>query len=223
MSDIHIRPAGEDDIPVILDLIRALAEYEKARPEEVAVNQAVLRESLFGARPAAEVLLAEADGATAGFALFFHNFSTWQGRRGLYLEDLFVRPAMRGRGLAVRLGGHGEQGAHDRLVGLALGAQYRAVDLEFAHPRYLRDPQHLGDFRAYLTGLSIERILAEQDQVEALALEPKRQGACGCQRIGAGKGAIFKMDRAIDPCRKRFDQCGARLREAADSPPPARG
>jgi GNAT superfamily N-acetyltransferase len=103
MSDIHIRPGVEDDIPVILDLIRGLAEYEKARPEEVPVDEAVLRESLFGARPAAEVLLAEVDGAAAGFALFFHNFSTWQGRRGLYLEDLFVRPAMRGRGIGKAL------------------------------------------------------------------------------------------------------------------------
>ncbi|HMD72047.1 MAG TPA: GNAT family N-acetyltransferase [Bryobacteraceae bacterium] len=103
MSDIHIRPGVEDDIPVILDLIRALAEYEKARPEEVPVDQAVLRESLFGARPAAEVLLAEVDGETVGFALFFHNFSTWQGRRGLYLEDLFVRPEMRGRGIGKAL------------------------------------------------------------------------------------------------------------------------
>ena len=99
MSDIHIRPGAADDIPVILDLIHGLAEYEKARPEEVPVDETVLRESLFGARPAAEALLAEVDGATAGFALFFHNFSTWHGRRGLYLEDLFVRPAMRGRGI----------------------------------------------------------------------------------------------------------------------------
>ena len=99
MSDIHIRPGVADDIPVILDLIHGLAEYEKARPEEVPVDEVVLRESLFGARPAAEALLAEVDGETAGFALFIHNFSTWHGRRGVYLEDLFVRPAMRGRGI----------------------------------------------------------------------------------------------------------------------------
>ena len=99
MSEIHIRPGVADDIPVILDLIHGLAEYEKARPEEVPVDEVVLRESLFGARPAAEALLAEVDGETAGFALFFHNFSTWHGRRGVYLEDLFVRPAMRGRGI----------------------------------------------------------------------------------------------------------------------------
>jgi GNAT superfamily N-acetyltransferase len=103
MSDIHIRPGVEEDVPVILELIRALAEYEKARPEEAPVDEAVLRESLFGARPAAEVLLAEVDAETAGLALFFHNFSTWQGRRGLYLEDLFVRPAMRGRGIGKAL------------------------------------------------------------------------------------------------------------------------
>jgi GNAT superfamily N-acetyltransferase len=103
MSDIHIRPGVEDDIPVILDLIHGLAEYEKARPEEVPVEESVLRESVFGARPAAEALLAEVDGDIAGFALFFHNFSTWHGRRGLYLEDLFVRPAMRGRGIGKAL------------------------------------------------------------------------------------------------------------------------
>src|SRR5271157_988241 len=103
MSDIHIRPGVEDDIPVILALIHGLAEYEKAHPEEVPVDQAVLRQSLFGARPAAEALLAEVEGAAAGFALFFHNFSTWHGQRGLYLEDLFVRPAMRGRGIGKAL------------------------------------------------------------------------------------------------------------------------
>ena len=93
----------EDDIPVILALIHGLAEYEKARPDEAPVDEAVLRESLFGAEPAAEVLLAEVDGESAGLALFFHNFSTWQGRRGLYLEDLFVRPALRGRGVGKAL------------------------------------------------------------------------------------------------------------------------
>lgn len=103
MPGVHIRPAGEGDVPVILSLIRALAEFEKARPEDLPVDEVTLRDSLFGARPAAEVLLAEVDGETAGFALFFHNFSTWQGRHGLYLEDLFVRPGMRGRGIGKAL------------------------------------------------------------------------------------------------------------------------
>ena len=102
MTELTIRPAGEADVPVILELIRGLAEYERA-PDEVVCDDARLRESLFGAKPDAEVLLACMGGAPAGFAVFFHNYSTWWGRRGLYLEDLFVRPAMRGKGIGKAL------------------------------------------------------------------------------------------------------------------------
>ena len=102
----RIRSATPDDVPVILSLIRELAEYERA-PNDVVATEELLQEGLFGAHPAAEVLLGEEDGAPVCFALFFHNFSTWMGRRGLYLEDLFVRPEVRGRGygraLLVRL------------------------------------------------------------------------------------------------------------------------
>ncbi len=103
-----IRPATEADVPLILALIRELAEFERLLHEVVA-DEAGLREQLFGARPAAEVLLAfEADGEPMGFALFFQNFSTFLGRPGIYLEDLYVRPDKRGRGLGrellVRLG-----------------------------------------------------------------------------------------------------------------------
>jgi len=98
MPDFVIRPATEADIPVILELINGLAEYEKATPEEVPANEALLRQSLFGPRPAAEVLIACEGGEAAGFAVFFHNYSTWQARHGIYLEDLFVKPEMRGRG-----------------------------------------------------------------------------------------------------------------------------
>ena len=92
-----IRPATPADIPTILGLIRDLAEYERA-PNDVVATEEGLREVLFGKRPSAEVVLAM-EGATAvGFAVFFHNFSTWLGRPGLYLEDLFVRPDSRGRG-----------------------------------------------------------------------------------------------------------------------------
>jgi GNAT superfamily N-acetyltransferase len=98
MPDFVIRPATEADIPVILELINGLAEYEKAAPEEVPANEALLRQSLFGPRPAAEVLIACEGGEAAGFAVFFHNYSTWQARHGIYLEDLFVKPEMRGRG-----------------------------------------------------------------------------------------------------------------------------
>ena len=92
-----IRDAVEADIPLILSLIRALAVYEKLEHKVVATED-VLRESLFGARPYAETIIAEDDGKPVGFAVFFHNFSTFIGRPGIYLEDLFVNPEARGRG-----------------------------------------------------------------------------------------------------------------------------
>lgn len=100
--EIRIRPAVAADVPLILAYIRELAEYEKLA-HEVTADEAALRDTLFGTAPAAEVLLAEAEGADAGFALFFHNYSTFLGRPGLYLEDLFVRPDFRGRGVGRRL------------------------------------------------------------------------------------------------------------------------
>lgn len=99
---IALRPATPADIPQILDFIAGLAEYEKLAHEAVA-TPALLQEHLFGPRPAAEVVIAEADGQPAGFALFFHNFSTFLGQPGLYLEDLFVYPQYRGLGLGRRL------------------------------------------------------------------------------------------------------------------------
>ena len=99
---LSIRPATVEDVPLIAQLIRELAEYERLADAAVA-TEAGLREQLFGERPAAEVLIAEADGEPAGFALFFHTFSTFLGKRGLYLEDLFVRPDFRGLGLGKHL------------------------------------------------------------------------------------------------------------------------
>lgn len=93
-----IRSAAVSDVPDILRLIKALAEYEKLSHEVVATEVA-LAQALFGPRPAAEVLLAEEDGRSVGFALFFQNFSTFLGKPGIYLEDLFVEPAFRGRGI----------------------------------------------------------------------------------------------------------------------------
>jgi GNAT superfamily N-acetyltransferase len=95
--DFDIRPAVVEDVPVILELIRELATYERA-PSEVTATEEQLVEVLFGKRPAAEVLLAFEAKSPVGFAVFFHNFSTWLGRPGLYLEDLFVKPEKRGKG-----------------------------------------------------------------------------------------------------------------------------
>jgi GNAT superfamily N-acetyltransferase len=92
-----IRPATPADIPAILQLIRALSDYEKLS-DQVVVTEAQLREHLFGPRPYAEVLLAEEAGRVVGYALFFHTYSTFLGRPSLYLEDLFVLPEHRGRG-----------------------------------------------------------------------------------------------------------------------------
>ena len=99
---LSIRPATIEDVPLIRALIAELAEYERLADAAVATDDD-LRAQLFGAQPAAEVLIGEVDGEAAGFALFFHNFSTFLGKRGLYLEDLFVRPAHRGSGLGKHL------------------------------------------------------------------------------------------------------------------------
>jgi GNAT superfamily N-acetyltransferase len=99
---IAIRPAVREDTGRILAFIRELAEYERLAHEAVA-DEAGLARQLFGDTPRAEVLIAEVDGEAAGFALFFHNFSTFLGKPGLYLEDLFVRPQYRGLGLGKRL------------------------------------------------------------------------------------------------------------------------
>ena len=92
-----IRPANVADIPLILQLIRDLATYERA-PNDVTATEEQLGRVLFGDKPSAEVLLGFENQSPVGFAVFFHNFSTWLGRPGLYLEDLFVQPEKRGRG-----------------------------------------------------------------------------------------------------------------------------
>ncbi len=102
---LSIRPATPADLSLIAQLIRDLADYEKLL-HEVRFDEAVLGQKLFSPRPYAEVVIGEIDGAPQGFALFFHNFSTFEGKPGIYLEDLFVRPEARGSGLGKALLSH---------------------------------------------------------------------------------------------------------------------
>ena len=113
---MRIRQAQPADVPLILSFIRKLAEYERLS-QEVVADENVLRESLFASNPAAEVLLAYVDQEPAGFAVYFRNFSTFLGRPGIYLEDLFVEPAHRGRGIGGALLTHLAKLARDRGYG----------------------------------------------------------------------------------------------------------
>ncbi|GAM00875.1 GNAT family N-acetyltransferase [Sphingomonas parapaucimobilis] len=99
---IILRPAEPADIATILGFVRELAAFER-EPDAVVATGPMLAEALFGVPPAAEAVIAERDGQAVGFALFFANFSTWTGRRGLYLEDLYVTPAARGAGVGKAL------------------------------------------------------------------------------------------------------------------------
>src|SRR6266545_5040719 len=99
---LSIRPAVPADVPLILQLIRDLAEYEREPQAAVATGEDLLRDG-WGPEPKFRVLIAEWSGAPAGFALFFYNYSTWRGRPGIYLEDLFVKPEFRGRSIGKAL------------------------------------------------------------------------------------------------------------------------
>lgn len=99
---VRVRPAAEADLPLILHFIESLAVYEKLRDQCVATEEK-LRATLFGPRPAAEVLIATIDDVPLGFALFFHNYSTFLAQPGIFLEDLFVKPEARGKGVGFAL------------------------------------------------------------------------------------------------------------------------
>jgi GNAT superfamily N-acetyltransferase len=115
-SSFRIEQATAADIPLVLALIRELAEFERLLPEARA-TEADLRETLFGDRPFAEVVVGRVGSEAAGFALFFHNYSTFLGKPGIYLEDLFVRPAHRGKGFGEQLLRHLAQLAVQRGCG----------------------------------------------------------------------------------------------------------
>jgi GNAT superfamily N-acetyltransferase len=114
----RVRPAAPNDVPVLLELVHELAVYER-EPDAVEATESMLREALFGPAPAAFCHVALVDGETVGFALWYVTFSTWKGRPGLWLEDLFVRPAARGCGL-----------------GKALLQELAAVCVERGYPRF---------------------------------------------------------------------------------------
>ena len=113
---MSVRPAEKRDVGVIMGFIRELADYERLAHEVIA-DEVSLERFLFGDRPAAEALIAEYETTPVGFALFFHTFSTFVGRPGLYLEDLYVRPNMRGKGFGTLLLRHVAQLARERDCG----------------------------------------------------------------------------------------------------------
>ena len=115
-SDFLIRPATEQDVPLILFFIKQLAEYERLS-HEVAATAESLRATLFGERSYAEVLMGYCQKQPVAFALFFHNYSTFLGRPGIYLEDLFVIPEMRGKGFGRTLLGYLARLAKERNCG----------------------------------------------------------------------------------------------------------
>jgi GNAT superfamily N-acetyltransferase len=161
MSDTsRIRSAAPADVKLILGLIRELAEYEKLAHQVVA-TEADIRDSLFGPRPAAECLIAEFEGAPAGFALFFHNFSTFLGKPGVYLEDLYVKPELRGKGIGRKLLAHLAQLAVARGCG-----RFEWAVLDWNEPAigFYRSigARMLDDWKINrLTGEALERLAAE--------------------------------------------------------------
>jgi GNAT superfamily N-acetyltransferase len=125
VPEVAVREATADDAALILELVRELAAFERAAPGAVRATEEDFRREIAGARPGFECLIAEVDGSPAGLALFFHNFSTWEGRRGIYLEDLFVRDRARGLGVGRRL--------MAALARLALERGCRRLDLWVLH------------------------------------------------------------------------------------------
>ena len=157
---LAIAPATAADVPVVLEFIKGLAEYERLADRVVATEESV-RESLFGAQPDAEVVLARWEREPVGFALFFHNYSTFLARRGLYLEDLFVKPEWRGRGVG------GALLRHLAAIAVARGCgRFEWAVLDWNEPA-IRVYEALGaepqsDWTVYrLTGDALERLARE--------------------------------------------------------------
>ena len=160
MSDFRIRPATEHEVPLVLDFIRGLAEYERL-PHECVATEAMLRETLFGPRPYAEVLLGFADDEPVAFALFFHNYSTFLARPGIYLEDLFVRPSARGHGYGRRMLAHLARLARERGCGRL---EWSVLDWNEGAIRFYRSlgAVAMDEWTVYrVTGEALERLAGE--------------------------------------------------------------
>lgn len=160
-APLRVRPAVEADVPLILRFIRELAEYERLLHEVVATEER-LRDTLFGARPAAEVVIAEdGDGEPLGFALFFHNYSTFLAQPGIYLEDLYVRPEARGRGAGHALLAHLARLARERNCGRL---EWWVLDWNESAIRFYRSlgAQPMSDWTVFrLTGSDLARLADE--------------------------------------------------------------
>ena len=171
-DSLRIEPASEAQVPLILEFIRGLAEYEKLS-DEVVATEASLRQSLFGPRPDAEVVIAYADDEPAGFALFFHNYSTFLGRRGLYLEDLFVKPAFRGRGVGRALLQHLARVAVERGCGRF---EWWVLDWNEPAIRFYQSlgARPMGDWTVYrLTGPALEALAGNREKTAAVRVNPR--------------------------------------------------
>ena len=160
MKEFRIRSATADDVPIILQLIRDLATYERA-PEAVVATDAGLREVFFDQEPAAKAVLAFEGEEPVGFAVYFFNFSTWLGRPGLYLEDLFVKPETRGRGYGRKLLAHLAGVAQERGCGRMEWAvlDWNEPAIQFYKKLGAKPMDEWTVFR--LTGDALERLASE--------------------------------------------------------------
>ena len=161
VDSLKIRPATEADVPLLIEFIRALAKYEKLLDQVVATEESVL-ESLFGEKPAAEALIGEWEGEPAAFAVYFRNFSPFTGRAGLYLEDLFVKPEYRQRGIGKLMLKHLAKIAVDRGC-----PRFEWVALDWNEPAIKfyegLGAKRLSDWRYFrMSGDSLEQLATEE-------------------------------------------------------------
>lgn len=159
-SRLQIASATPNDVPLILAFIKELAVYEKLEHEVVATEE-ILEETLFGKRPYAEVLIASYDSQPVGYALFFHSFSTFMGRPGLYLEDVYVQPTMRGKGVGKALLVHLARLAVERSCGRF---EWSVLDWNEPSIGFYRSlgAQPMNEWTVFrLTGKSLERLANE--------------------------------------------------------------